>query len=111
MTIAPRPPISGTAPGSMSRLQGQDTLANNTVSIDFDSGSYDNKIVTYTANASITLSSTTEGHKSIVIKSNDGTTYNLTWVNVDIGLPPTTVSSTDGILIRFYDDGTNLRVL
>jgi hypothetical protein len=108
MTIAPRPAITAS---NAARQQGEETLANDTTAVDFDAGNYNNKVVTVTGNITFTLSTVVSGEKTLRIKSDGLGTWTLTWpVNMQ-GSPPASVSTTTGILVNLYYDGTDYWVL
>lgn len=105
MTIAPRPPLTA---ANLARQQGEEVLANDTTAVNFDNGNYDNKVVTYTANRTITLSATAKGEKTLRVKSDGLGTWTLTWPGGLKGAtPPADVGTTDGVLVIFYYDGTD----
>jgi hypothetical protein len=87
LTIAPNVDtvdITITNPVTASRKGGQDSLGNivTTETIDFDSGTYDNKDAVLTGNTTITLAEPTRGGRYTLYLASDvdGTARQITWV-------------------------------
>ena len=98
---------------SPGRKNSQDILSDDTSSIDFDTGSYDFKQITFTANSTLALTATRQTQYRVVLKSSDGGVRQITLPSTVKGLPGTRVyiqGSEASVLMLDYD-GTNFHVL
>jgi hypothetical protein len=92
---------------AIDRKNGQNTLSNDISNIDFTTGEYDNKQVTFTQDANMVLSTSKEGIYHLIVKSDDGSTYNLDWSSNVLGGVPSEITDPNGLVVKLYYDGTN----
>ena len=96
-----------------SRKEGADDLGttSGSITVDFDAGDYDNKVVTLDGAGTLTLDATRPGAYYVTVKSDSSTERSITWVAGagsfhSLWQSPTSVGSTDGITVRFHFDGS-----
>lgn len=90
------------------RKDQQDTLTfDNSLVINWDLGSADNKAVTLTDDVDISLSGTRPGTYNLLMKCDDANERLITWNNTIDGSVPPSLSGTSYSVLQLYFDGSN----